>query len=61
VEDRRAFLRGRFIDLLLALGARYEERHDLPAAAACYRQARQVAGEEVRVADVALDRLGSSV
>jgi len=61
VEDRRAFLRGRFVDLLLALGARYEARHDLPAAAACYRQARQVAGEEVRVAEVALDRLGSSI
>lgn len=61
VEDRRAFLRGRFVDLLLTLGARYEERRDLPAAAACYRQARQVAGEEVRVADVALDRLASSV
>jgi len=61
VEDRRALLRGRFVDLLLALGARYEARDDLPAAAACYRQARQVAGEEVRVAEVALDRLGSSI
>jgi hypothetical protein len=61
VEDRRAFLRGRFVDLLLTLGARYEARDDLPAAAACYRQARQVAGEEVRVAEVALDRLGSSI
>jgi hypothetical protein len=61
VEDRRDFLRGRFVDLLLALGARYEARDDLPAAAACYRQARQVAGEEVPVAEVALDRLGSTV
>jgi hypothetical protein len=61
VEERRDFLRGRFVDLLLALGARYEARNDLPAAAACYRQARQVAGEEVPVAEVALDRLGSAV
>lgn len=61
VEDRRDLLRGRFVDLLLALGARYEARQDLPAAAACYRQARQVAGEEVPVAEVALDRIGSTV
>ncbi|MEX0709684.1 MAG: hypothetical protein WD116_00595, partial [Chloroflexota bacterium] len=60
-EERRDFLRGRFVDLLLALGARYEARNDLPAAAACYRQARQVAGEEVPVAEVALDRLGSAI
>jgi hypothetical protein len=61
VEERRDFLRGRFVDLLLALGARYEARPDLPAAAACYRQARQVAGEEVPVAEVALGRLGSAI
>lgn len=61
VEDRRDLLRGRFVDLLLALGARYEARNDLPAAAACYRQARQVAGEEVPVAELALSRLGSAV
>jgi hypothetical protein len=61
VEDRRDFLRRRFVDLLLALGARYEARGDLPAAAACYRQARQVAGEEVPIAELALGRLGSGV
>jgi hypothetical protein len=61
VQDRRDFLRGRFVDLLLALGTRYEARGDVPAAAACYRQARQVAGEQVPIAEVALDRLGSAV
>ena len=61
VEERREFLRGRFIDLLLALGARYEERDDRPAAAACYRQARQVAGEDLPTAELALGRLGSPI
>jgi DNA-binding SARP family transcriptional activator len=58
VEDRRALLRGRFIDLLLVLGERYETRGDRPAAAACYRQARQVNGETLPPADAALIRLG---
>jgi len=61
VEERREYFRGRFIDLLLALGARYEERDDRPAAAACYRQARQVAGEDLPTAELALGRLGSPV
>jgi hypothetical protein len=61
VEDRRDLLRGRFVDVLLALGTRYEARGDLPAAAACYRQARQVASNEVPTADLALERLGSGV
>jgi DNA-binding SARP family transcriptional activator len=47
VEERRELLRGRFVDLLLALGERYEARGDRPAAAASYRQARMVNGEEL--------------
>ncbi len=60
VEDRRSLLRGRLVDLLLTLGRRYEERGDRPAAAASFRQASLVAGEEVSAADLALDRLRST-
>ena len=59
VEERRELLRGRCVDLLLALGERYEERGDRPAAAACFRQARSVAGAELPTADEALSRLGA--
>jgi two-component SAPR family response regulator len=61
VEERRDLLRGRCVDLLLALGERYEARGDRPAAAACFRQARTVAGDELPTADEALSRLGAQV
>lgn len=61
VEERRDLLRGRFVDLLLALGERYEARGDRPAAASCFRQARQVNGEDLPPADEALSRLGLAV
>jgi len=57
-EERRELLRGRFVDLLLALGERYEARGDRPAAASCFRQARQVNGDDLPTADEALGRLG---
>ncbi|HEX6475525.1 MAG TPA: hypothetical protein VF114_10625, partial [Candidatus Limnocylindria bacterium] len=60
VEERRELLRGRCVDLLLTLGERYEARGDRPAAAACFRQARQVAGDDLPPADEALSRLGAS-
>ena len=60
VEDRRALMRGRLVDLLLTLGQRYEQRGDRPAAAASFRQARLIAGEELPAVDLALDRLGST-
>ncbi len=60
VEERRSLMRGRLVDLLLALGQRYEQRGDRPAAAASFRQARLVAGEELPVADLALDRLAAA-
>ena len=60
VEERRELLRGRCVDLLLALGERYEARGDRPAAAACFRQARVVAGDDLPPADEALSRLGAS-
>jgi two-component SAPR family response regulator len=58
-EDRRALLRGRCVDLLLALGERYERRGDRPAAASSFRQARSVSGGDLLTAEVALARLGS--
>lgn len=61
VEDRRELLRGRFVDLLLELGQRYEERGDRPAAADCYRQARVEYGEALPPADAALSRLGAAI
>jgi DNA-binding SARP family transcriptional activator len=59
VEERRELLRGRCVDLLLSMGERYEDRGDRPAAAACFRQARQVAGDDLPSADEALSRLGA--
>jgi DNA-binding SARP family transcriptional activator len=59
VEERRELLRGRCVDLLLALGERHESRGDRPAAAACFRQARLVAGDDLPPADEALSRLGA--
>lgn len=61
VEERRDLLRGRFVDLLLAIGERYERTGDRPAAAASFRQARQVAGDDLPSADEALARLGAPV
>jgi DNA-binding SARP family transcriptional activator len=61
VEERRELLRGRCVDLLLALGERYEARGDRPAAAACFRQARLVAGDDLPPAEEALSRLGAPV
>jgi DNA-binding SARP family transcriptional activator len=58
VEDRRELLRGRFVDLLLSLGERYETRGDRAGAASCFRQARLVNGDELPPADEALSRLG---
>lgn len=57
VEERRTLLRGRFVDLLLALGERYEARDDAPAAAACYREALQATGDDCPRAEAGLARL----
>jgi DNA-binding SARP family transcriptional activator len=59
-EERREQLRDRCVDLLLALGERYEERGDRPAAAASFRQARSISGGTFPPADAALTRIGAS-
>jgi DNA-binding SARP family transcriptional activator len=61
VEERRGLLRRRCVDLLLALGERYERGGDRPAAAASFRQARSLYGEDLPSADEALLRLGVPV
>jgi hypothetical protein len=61
VEERRSLLRGRYIDVLLALGARYEQRDDPSSAAAAYRQALKVADDDCPRADDGLARLGLSL
>lgn len=60
VEERRDLLRGQWVDILVSLGEQYEGRGDRPAAAACFREARQVSGAELPTADAALTRLGST-
>ena len=46
VEDRRALLRGRFVDLMVAIGERYESGGDRMSAAAAFREAIQRAADE---------------
>jgi GAF domain-containing protein len=58
VEEHRRLLEGRRIDLLLALGELYETAGDNTAAAGCYRQALQAAGDDCPRADDGLARLG---
>ncbi len=45
VEDRRAALRGRCVDLLLALGEGHEQAGDRVSAAAAYRDALAITGD----------------
>ncbi len=59
VEQRRGLLRRRCVDALLALGERYESRGDRPAAAASFRQARSIYGDDLPSVDEALLRLGA--
>ena len=47
VEDRRQALQARYVDLLVELGERYAARGDRTAAAACFRDAQAIAGEEM--------------
>lgn len=60
-EEARSVLKGRYVDLLLALGEGYERRGDRPAAAASFREARRVSGEELPRADAGLARLAAPV
>jgi hypothetical protein len=58
VEARRAILRGRYVDLLVALGEGQEARGNAPAAAVCYREALRATGDDCPRASAALSRLG---
>jgi DNA-binding SARP family transcriptional activator len=60
VEERRAYLRGRFEDLLVKLGDRYRETGDADSAAARYRQALGV-NPTSTAARAGLERLGAVV
>lgn len=61
VEERRVLLRGRYIDVLLALGERYETLTNMTSAAACFREALQLTGDDCPRADDGLARLGLPV
>ena len=60
VEDRRASLRGRAIDLLVALGGAYEAISDRGSASAAYREAIAVAIDGCPEAEAGLTRLAAS-
>ncbi len=60
VEERRRLLRGRCVDLLVALGERHEARGDRPAAAAAFREAVSMAGGGCLPAEAGLVRLGAT-
>jgi hypothetical protein len=57
VEDRRASLRGRSIDLLITLGEGYEAAGDRASAAAAYRDAVAAAGDGCPPGEAGLARL----
>jgi hypothetical protein len=59
VEDRRASLRGRSIDLLIALGEGYEATGDRASAAAAYREAVAAAVDGCPLAEAGLVRLAA--
>ena len=61
VEDRRASLRERSVDLLIELGASYEASSDRPSAVAAYREAVAVAGDSCPLAEAGLARLRAGV
>ena len=58
VEDRRALLRTRFVDLVVALGESYETGGDRMSAVAAFREALKSAPEGCPAADAGLARLG---
>lgn len=60
VEDRRSALRSRHVDLLVELGRRHAERGDRPAAAARYREAQALAGDDLPEVAQALAALGGA-
>ncbi len=60
VEEHRRLLRGRCVDLLIALGERHEVRADRPAAAAAFREALVMSGGGCPPAEAGLDRLGAT-
>jgi hypothetical protein len=59
VEDRRSSLRGRSIDLLIALGEGYEGSGDRASAAAAYREAVAAAVDGCPPAEAGLTRLAA--
>ncbi|MEO5940793.1 MAG: AAA family ATPase [Candidatus Limnocylindrales bacterium] len=58
VEERRAFLRGRFVDALVELGRRYAARHDDSLASERFREALSVSGGDCPSASDGLKQLG---
>jgi hypothetical protein len=58
VEPRRAALRARYVDLLVAIGEASEERGDRVSAAAVYRDALEAAASGCGPAEAGLARLG---
>jgi hypothetical protein len=59
VEEQRASLRGRSIDLLISLGERYEAAGDRVSAAAAFRDAIARSGDGCQPAESGLVRLAT--
>lgn len=59
VEDRRAALRSRFVDLLVALGEAYEAAGDRASAASAFREAEATAVDGCLPAEIGLARMES--
>jgi two-component SAPR family response regulator len=60
VQERRRFLRGRYCDALVELGARYEARGKLTLAATRYREALRASGDDHPSAAEGLKRVGGA-
>ena len=58
VESRRAALRSRYVDLLVAIGEASEQRGDRVSAAAVYRDAIEAAPTSCQPAEAGLARMG---
>ncbi len=59
VEDRRASLRDRYVDLLVGLGERYEAGGDRASAAAAFREASGLASDRNSLAGAGLARVAA--
>jgi DNA-binding SARP family transcriptional activator len=61
VDERRGMLRGRYVDLLVALGEAYERSSDRSSAAAAFRDAIAASAGDCPPASAGLERLAARI